>query len=300
LVLGILATSGFGVVCAIADSTAVEGNAYGVVSNRNLFHLNLPPATTAKDQKAVDVPELILNGFYKVGNNTRVLLAMPPKDQKDVTKYFNLAPGERDSSVEVVKIDADKGEVEIINSGKRMTLSFVRNSVGAKAAPGQPAGGPTPAAGVPANLQARALSPRALQSAAPLAAAGASASSGNLANATSGGDSGSLSDSASGSAYGGGIMAGRNFVGGGSSGAPSGSGNGSSTGGVIVSGGNSASAITSIGSYNSVNPAEGSAGVYFPPNPGSAAANMQGANVGNALANPQNSQYRTPPRPSGP
>jgi hypothetical protein len=37
--------------------------------------------------------------------------------------------------------------------------------------------------------------------------------------------------------------------------------------------------------------------VYIPPNPGSAAANVPGANVGNALMNP-NSQYRTPTSPT--
>jgi hypothetical protein len=300
-VLGILANVAFGVACAIADPAVGGANAYGAISNRNVFHLNAPSTPSAQDQKTADVPKLILNGFYKVGSNTRVLLAMPPKDQKDVTKYFNLAPGEQDTPVEVVKINAEKGEVEIINSGTRMTLSLARNGAKASAAPSQTVVGAPAAPSMPGGLAARTMSPGMAQAAASLALAASQASSGNSAVAVGGEESGSLSESGNGTAYGGAIVAGRNTVGGGNSGAPAESGNGSSNGGVIVAGGNSAGAIASSISYNSATAAGGSqTSVYIPPNPGSTVANLPGVNVGDALANPQNNQFRPPPRPSGP
>lgn len=293
LVLGILATAGFGVACAIADTTG-EDSAYGAISNRNAFHLNPAPSPAAPVQKTVDLPKLVLSGFYKVGGNTRVLLAMPPRDQTGVTKYFNLAPGERDTPVEVVKISAEKGEVDIINSGMRMTLSLASNGAVAMAAPSQPAGGAPPVPGMPGGKQARTLSPGVPQPAALLAAAATPATSGNSAVVVSGGDSGSLAESANGSANGGAIIAGRNSVGGGNSGAPSASGNSSSTGGVIVAGGNSA--IGSIGSYNGSTAGSGTSGaVYVPPIPESTLLNaVIAGNAANVNMSPASTRYPPP------
>jgi len=269
--LGLL-TLEFGVAGAIADTTVEETNPYSVISDRNVFHLNEPPAPPAAEAKAAEVPKLLLSGFYKVGGKTRVLLSMPAKDAKAVTKYFNLAPGERDIPVEIVKINSEKGEVEIINSGTRMTLSLAKDGVVAMSGPSHPANGAPPIPGRREAHLARTVSP--LAATAPLPPDG------------NGGDSGSLSTPGMGTAFGGANVPGRVSAGAGNSGVPPASGNGSRNDGVIITGGGSAG--------------ESATGVYVPPNPGSAAANVPGANVGEALANPQNSQYRTPPPPSGP
>jgi len=287
LVLGILATAGFGVACAIADTTAGETNLATVITNRNVLHLQPPAAPATPQQKTVEVPKLMLSGFYKVGTNSRVLLVMPPKDQNSVTKYFNLAPGEKDTPVEVVKINAEKGEVEIINSGRRMTVSLASNGVVATAATNHPAGGLPPLPGTPGGQQARTWS--------PFAAAASAAPSGNSALVLGGGDFSSLSQLGNGFSLAGALGAGRNAVSSGNSGALAGSGNGSSTGGVIVGGGNSAGAITFNGANNSAAAAGASTGpVYVPPYSGSTVVNPAAPLV-NPFWNPQNTWQPTPP-----
>jgi hypothetical protein len=303
-VLAVLAAASVGVACSFADNAGDDANHYGAISNRNAFHLSSPPLSAAPEQKVVDVPKLVINGFYKIGGNTRVLLAMPPKGKDDVTKYFNLAAGERDSSVEIVKINAGKGEVEIINSGTRMILSLASNAAVAKVASSETAGGAPPAPDLSAGHKTGVLSPGASQPTEHLAGVASATPGANSAVATSGGDSGSgsssASDSGSGVVYAGGFAPGRNIAAGGSGGGASEPGNGSSAGGVIVAGGNPATFAGSSAFNDAAAAAEASGAVYFPPNPGSAAANTPGVNVGEALANPQNNIYRTPPRSTGP
>ena len=131
---------------ALTDAAGGDANPYAVISDRNVFHLNPPPIIAPPEEKPVEVPKVYFSGFLKMGNTTRVLFSMPAtaKDPKAVTKYFSLAPGERDDPLELVKMDPDKGEVEIINTGRAMTLTLKSNSIVAAAAPNPAAAGAPP------------------------------------------------------------------------------------------------------------------------------------------------------------
>jgi hypothetical protein len=80
-----------------------------------------------------------LSGFLKIGTQTRALFSSLPKDKKDGPTYYNLADGEKDGILEVVRIHEDKGQVEIINSGTPATLSLKDDSLAADAAAAPPA-----------------------------------------------------------------------------------------------------------------------------------------------------------------
>ena len=138
-----------GTAFAAAEAVSAEANPYTVISDRNIFRLNPPPPPTNTDaSKTADLPKVILTGFVGKGTLMKVLMAIPPKDNKDPTFYLSLAPGEADHQVELVKIHLDKEEVEIINSGTPETLSVKSNSYASIGSPAaRPPGGGAP--GVP-------------------------------------------------------------------------------------------------------------------------------------------------------
>jgi hypothetical protein len=126
-VLGCVAASGLIIATAMANTTAEDANPYSVISDKNVFHLNPPPPPPSADSaKPPDLQKVMLSGFQKVGNLMKVYLAIPAKDPKD-TAYLALQAGEKASDVEIVKIRADKQEVDIINSGTPMTLTIASN-----------------------------------------------------------------------------------------------------------------------------------------------------------------------------
>lgn len=154
--LGMLAAAFFRPVSAAADTAASEANPYAVISDRNIFHLNPPPPPPSADDKPVDVPKVMLSGFRTVAGHTRVFLVLQPKDPKDpkepkeVMKFLDLAQGEKVDPVEVVKIDSEKRQVDIVNTGHPMTLTFADNGVAVAAAAPAPGGrGPGGPPGMP-------------------------------------------------------------------------------------------------------------------------------------------------------
>jgi len=152
LALGMVAAAFFRPAFAAADTAASEANPYAVISDRNVFHLNPPPPPPAAEEKPVDVPKVMLSGFRTVAGRTRVFLVLQPKDPKEVTKFMDLAQGEQNNSVEVVKIDSQKRQVDIVNTGHPMTLTFADNGVTAAApAAGQPPGGRPGPPGLPGS-----------------------------------------------------------------------------------------------------------------------------------------------------
>jgi len=110
-----------------AETTPGDSNPYAIISERNAFHLNPPPPPPAPEApKPPDLPAVKLSGFQKIGDHMKVYLAIPAKDPKD-TAYLSLQQGEKGSDVEIVAIRADKGEVDILNTGTPQTLNLLSN-----------------------------------------------------------------------------------------------------------------------------------------------------------------------------
>jgi hypothetical protein len=264
LATGFMAAVGFGPTWTFADTTGTDANPYAVISDRNVFHLNPPPPPPAAPEKAADVPKVLLSGFRTVGSNTRVFMVLQPKDARDVVKFLDLAPGERNGAVELVRINAEKREVDIINSGTHMTLSLASNGVVAMSAPASASAGAHAAGGppMPGGPGSRRASLPMLPQAAPPSATAVPPQAG-------GGNSAIII------------------------------GGGESTGGPIVAGGGSAN-TSGFGSYNSPTISGGNPATAMPI-PVAGVGNETGVQIANGLMNPS-SQYRmpVPPAPATP
>jgi len=144
--------AGWANALAAADNPAADANPYSVISDRNVFHLvPPPPPPPPPEPKALDLPKVMLTGFVGRGSSVKIYLAIPPRDNKDTIYYSSgLVPGDKVKDVELVRINYDKKEVDIINSGTPQTLSIKSNTYltsasapsSGKAAgpPGMPAG----------------------------------------------------------------------------------------------------------------------------------------------------------------
>jgi hypothetical protein len=160
----------FCVLAAPCRATADdEANPYSIISERNVFHLNPPPPppNPDDDKPKEDLPVIKITGIVDLGGKTRALFVSQPKNGKDAPTYFNLAEGEREGILEVVKIDSADQKVDVINSGKPSTLTMKDDSLAksegtpppAAPGPGQPPvnrpGGPPPFPGAPAGMPGR-------------------------------------------------------------------------------------------------------------------------------------------------
>ncbi|HEY3860930.1 MAG TPA: hypothetical protein VGO59_03505 [Verrucomicrobiae bacterium] len=153
MVLGFAGLAGLAAVSVFADAPAVMGDAnpYSIISDRNVFHLNPPPPPpAAPEPKPVDLPKVMLTGFVGKGDSVKVLLAIPPTDNKDSIHYATLMPGDKQDGVELVRINLKDEAVDIVNSGTPQTLTVKSNSYMASAA-APPAGKPPP--GMPPGLR---------------------------------------------------------------------------------------------------------------------------------------------------
>jgi hypothetical protein len=145
------------------------------------------------------LPKVFLSGFQKVGDRLKVYLTIPAKDPKD-TVYLSLQQGEKGNDVEIVKVNEDKGAVDIMNTGTPETLTLASNGVASTGGGGGggPAGGGPPSPGGIRNRMMPGMPRANMQAAAPPSSA----------PTTMGGSAiviGGNSDGASsGSAYGGG------------------------------------------------------------------------------------------------
>ncbi len=132
------------------DDVPDAANPYSIIAERNVFHLNPPPppAPPPEPTKA-DLPIIKITGIVRIGNQVRALFVEESKDKKETPTYYNLAAGERQGILEVVKIDPEGQKVDVINSGKAATLTVKEDSL-AKSEGSAPPGavtGTNPAAG---------------------------------------------------------------------------------------------------------------------------------------------------------
>ncbi|HEY3913781.1 MAG TPA: hypothetical protein VGN61_04770 [Verrucomicrobiae bacterium] len=192
-VLGCVAASLPVVAAAVTEVTPGDSNPYGVISDRDVFHLNPEPKPDLNPPvKPPDLPKVFLSGFQKVGDRIKVYLTVPAKDPKD-TVYLSLQQGEKGNDVEIVKVNEDKGAVDIVNGGTPETLTLASNGV---ASTGGGGGGPPSPGGIRNRMMPgmpRANMQAAAASSAPTTMGGSAIVIGGNSDASS-----------SGSAYGGG------------------------------------------------------------------------------------------------
>src|SRR5208337_401721 len=124
--LGCVLLAGPALVSALSQDAS---NPYSIISERNVFHLNPPPPPPEPEKPKLDLPVIKLSGFFKVGHKTRALFSSAPGKKEDGWTYYNLAEGEKDGVLEVLKIEESDGKVEILNSGTRATLSLKEDSL---------------------------------------------------------------------------------------------------------------------------------------------------------------------------
>ena len=118
-----------GTLRASTSRRVEESNPYSVISERNVFHLNPIPPPPALEPAKVELPDIKLSGFVKIGKSTHALFAWISKDKKKEPIYYDLSEGQKDGLVEVIKIREEKGEVDILNSGTPATLTLKNDSL---------------------------------------------------------------------------------------------------------------------------------------------------------------------------
>jgi hypothetical protein len=118
-----------------------SSNPYAVITERNVFHLNPVPPPPPPEAPKQDLPDIKLSGFFKIGLKTRALFSSAPKKKDEVWTYYNLAEGEKEGALEVVRIDEAEGKVEILNSGRPATLTLQEDTIKSVAATGPSARG---------------------------------------------------------------------------------------------------------------------------------------------------------------
>jgi hypothetical protein len=128
-----LAQSGnAGPVVPIAHELNDASDPYAIISERNIFHLNPIPPEAPPEMPKVELPVVKFFGFVRVGRVTKALFSSEPKDKKEAPTYYSLTEGEKSGILEVVRIHYEKGEVEVIDSGKAMTLTLKDDSLASK------------------------------------------------------------------------------------------------------------------------------------------------------------------------
>lgn len=139
-------------------SIADDSNPYSAITKANVFHLTEPPKPAEKpDQALINLPKVNISGFVRHAEEpVHALFATVPKDPKESPKYFNLAEGEKEDILQVVKIYPNQDAVDVIIAGTPVTLTTKSNSFV------QPLP-PPPKGGVPAAPAVVAYNPPAQQ-----------------------------------------------------------------------------------------------------------------------------------------
>jgi len=116
---------------------------YGVIVDRNLFHLVPTPPSAPPPEKS-EPPSgpggLKLTGFMSMnGTEVRAMFINIPSNPTNLA-FYNLAEGEREGPVELLKINVEEESAIVINAGNRLTLALKDNK-SAGGAGGAPGGG---------------------------------------------------------------------------------------------------------------------------------------------------------------
>lgn len=192
----------------VSSTKADSGNPYDVIASKDIFRLNPIPPPPPPPEKPADLPKVYLSGIIKIGDETRVLFAIPSKDNKNFS-YLNLAPneqgvGDKDQTLELLNIHSDNQAVDVVVNGTAMTLSVLSNSFassgagsGGAANPGPRRGGFAPPAPPPAPAPVAAAASAGGGGAIIVGGGGSSATGGGY-NSYSGGSGVTVSGGGSG------------------------------------------------------------------------------------------------------
>lgn len=193
----------------VSSAKADSGNPYDVIASKDIFRLNPIPPPPPPPEKPVDMPKVYLSGIIKIGDETRVLFAIPSKDNKNFS-YLNLAPneqgvGDKDQTLELLKIHPNNQDVDVVVNGTAMTLSVLSNSFassgagsGGAANPGPRRGGFAPPAPPPAPAPVAAAASAGGGGAIIVGGGGGSSATGSGYNSYSGGSGVTVSGGGSG------------------------------------------------------------------------------------------------------
>ena len=132
-----------------ALATLTENNPYHPIVDRNAFALRPPPPPPTNAPTVVEIPANIkFTGITKTGGRKMAWFMIPARDATKPAEYYNIFEGDRNpdgkGGIDVVKINEEKGEVEVMLVGKAMTLSFDKNGLKPTAVAAAPAPVPMP------------------------------------------------------------------------------------------------------------------------------------------------------------
>lgn len=144
------------------DGLPPASNPYLGISERNIFHLNPPPAPPDPVAAKLPPPKLFLTGICTLGGVKRALLkaaAQPGAKGPDAGKEqsYTIVEGTRADGIDVMEIDERAGTVKVRFENEVSTLNFKDNAV-ATANPVNPAPG-APPAGAPGFSPGRPVVP---------------------------------------------------------------------------------------------------------------------------------------------
>jgi len=109
---------------------AAQGDPYSPIVDRNVFGL-LPPPPPVDPNAVPDpgLPKITANGIMDVFGNLKVLFKTSGKaGEKD--SYYDLAEGQSEDDIEVMKIDETAGMVTFKNHGDTQQIALVTQSSG--------------------------------------------------------------------------------------------------------------------------------------------------------------------------
>ena len=150
-----------GLMVCSARGADLAANPYQSIVERNVFHLNPPPAPPDPEANKPPPPKIFLTGITTLMGSRRALLKTAPTGKPGEAakeKSYMLAEHERMDDLEVLAIDEVAGSVKVSYAGIETTVNFKDNAVATAAsaapappvpgAPGAP-GGPAPNPGFP-------------------------------------------------------------------------------------------------------------------------------------------------------
>ncbi len=130
-----LVAAGIGVLVVSDGPWLLEGlakeNPYKLIPSRNAFGLDEPksPEPEPEPPKEESKPpppkvDVTLTGFSEIAGTKKVYFMVPKKDDPKKYDYYAVPEGEGRSGIKVVSIDPKAGKVDVLNRGRKMTLTM--------------------------------------------------------------------------------------------------------------------------------------------------------------------------------